>query len=159
MDKLLNKIKLIISGYINRKKTENDDYLNGKIALAKEISDAIDFVNNKNLEIEKLDVGDIVFKETMESMPGSKGFNANYYLRLQCPTADMHLFNIPFIENQEDENNVHGDTFEVIVRKVENNKKNAARKNVDAVEPPKKVRRAARNIQWGYNFGGEFPGV
>lgn len=159
MEKLLNKIKLIISGYINKRNAENDDYLNGKIALAKEISDAIDFVNNKNLEIEKLDVGDIVYKETIESIPASKGYDGNYYLRLHCQSADMHFFDIPFMRNQENDDDIHGDTFEVIVRKVENNKKNAARKNVEAVEPKKRLRRNAGNIQWMYHALDEMPRV
>jgi len=155
MEKLLNKIKLIIAGYINKKNEEHDDYMNGKIALAKEISDAIDFVNKKNLEVDKLDVGDIVFRETIESIPAQMGYDRKAYLRLHSQSSDMHFYDLPFILNKDNEDNMHGETFEVIVRKVEANKKNPARKKADAADAQKlvfKVRRNARNIELVQEF-------
>lgn len=152
MNKLINKIKLILAQYINRREDESDNYLNGKIALAKEISDAIDFVNKKNLEVDGFENGDIVYKETINAIPAARGFaDGNYYLRLNAPSADMHLFDVPFIPDPEEENDMQGGSYEVIVRKVENKKK-PGRKNAKVAEeePKPKVRRKANNVQWNY---------
>lgn len=122
-DKLLNKIKLIISPYLARGEYGND-FTSGKVSMAKEISDAIDFVNDKNLQLSNIENGEVVFDDVLTGIPGMRGFvagNDGLYLRLNGDCVDMHLKTIPFVP-EEGKDDCAG-AFRVIVQKVETPKK------------------------------------
>lgn len=121
MNNLLNKIKLIILPYLTKNNFAGNDYICGKIALSREIADTIDVVNDENLRLDKIDDGEIIFKQQMIGLPQSRMFrNDSPYLRLSLENiCDIHLKSVPFVP---DEDRIEGDAgcYEVIVRKVSN---------------------------------------
>lgn len=115
-DKLLNKIKLIISPYLAREEYGND-FNSGKVSMAKEISDAIDFVNYKNLQLSNIENGEVVFDDVLKGVPAVRGFAGgdDLYLRLIGDCANIDLKNVPFVPEENGDDSAG--TFRVIVQK------------------------------------------
>lgn len=112
MDKLLNKIKLVIAPYL-REDMMCTDFQKGKISLAKQIADIIDVVNDDNLKISKIDVGDVVVNKIMTGI-GSRGIGRKDYGFLQFLDDDVEMFckKVPFIPDGE------SNSYKIIVQKV-----------------------------------------
>lgn len=112
MDKLLNKIKLVIAPYL-REDMVNTDFQKGKISLARQIADIIDVVNDDNLQISRIDIGDVVVNKTMIGI-GSRGLGRKDGGYLQFLDDDVEMFckRIPFIPDGE------SNSYKIIVQKI-----------------------------------------
>ena len=119
MDKLLNRIKLIIAPYLKRD-MDCSDFKKGGMYLAREIADAIDVVSDDNLQISKIDVGETIVNKTLIGRD-SAGPWSKQPGNLQFIDEDIEIYckSIPFIREKQDNGKVNGGYYKITIQKIQ----------------------------------------